>query len=63
MLYLGFSRQDLKFHQALGELIDNAISSSLHPKRFNVEIHIEKKGEDIDVECGHYVRAQIEYLP
>jgi Histidine kinase-, DNA gyrase B-, and HSP90-like ATPase len=49
MLYLGFSRQDLKFHQALGELIDNAISASTDLKRFDIEIHIEKTGEDISV--------------
>ena len=49
MLYLGFSRQDLKFHQALGELIDNAISASSDPKRFDIEVHLEKIGENIDV--------------
>jgi anti-sigma regulatory factor (Ser/Thr protein kinase) len=48
-LYLGFSRQDLKFHQALGELIDNAISASQNINRFDVEIHIEKNKEEINV--------------
>lgn len=49
MLYLGFSRQDLKFHQALGELIDNAISSYEDTSRFKIEIHIEKNGETVRV--------------
>lgn len=43
-LYLGLSRQDLKFHQALGELIDNAISCSPSFRPI-IEILIERHGD------------------
>lgn len=48
-MFQGFSRQDLKFHQALGELIDNAISGTSDPNRFKIEIHIEKNRDGVDV--------------
>lgn len=46
-LYLGISRQDLKAHQAICELIDNSISATPEDSFFVIEIHIEKDGEDI----------------
>jgi len=47
-LYLGLSRQDLKFHQALGELIDNAISCSPSFRPI-IEILIERHGEFVNI--------------
>lgn len=46
-LYLGMSRQDLKSHQAICELIDNSISATPEGDFFVIEIHVEKDGEDI----------------
>ncbi len=50
-LYLGISRQDLKSHQAICELIDNSISAK-PTGHILIEIHIEKNGEDINIKVA-----------
>ncbi len=52
--WLGLSRQELSFHQAMCELIDNCISASRdknsgNKKPFNIEISIEKIDSKIKV--------------
>lgn len=51
-LYLGISRQDLKFHQAICELTDNAISATREEEFFVIEIHIEKNGDHINLKVA-----------
>lgn len=51
-LYLGISRQDLKSHQAICELVDNAISAKREDDFFVIEIHIEKNGEDVSIKVA-----------
>jgi sensor histidine kinase regulating citrate/malate metabolism len=46
LLYKGLARQNLDFHQCLGELIDNAISAQ-SGEYFTVEILIQKEGDDL----------------
>lgn len=46
-LYSGMSKQDLGSHQAICELVDNAISATSEDSNFTIEIHIEKNGEEI----------------
>lgn len=48
-LYEGLGKQDLKFHQALAELIDNSISASTSGDFFVIEIHIQKRGDTIEL--------------
>lgn len=43
-MYVGLSKQNLDYHQAIGELIDNAISASTQPF-FTVEVHITQDGD------------------
>lgn len=52
LLYLGMSKQDLKAHQAICELIDNSISATPKKSNFTTEIHIEKKGEDVFIKVS-----------
>lgn len=47
-LYEGLSRQSIDFHQALAELIDNAISAK-RGAYFTIEILLEKEGDDLQV--------------
>jgi len=51
-LYLGLSKQDLKSHQAICELVDNAISAEHEGDFFVIEIHIEKNGEDVSIKVA-----------
>lgn len=50
-MYLGLSHQNLDFHQALAELIDNAISAQTQGF-FTIEVHLTKDGD-----CVHVVVA------
>ena len=47
-MYLGLSHQNLSFHQALAELIDNAISAQTKGF-FTIEVHLTKDGNRIHV--------------
>jgi len=46
-LYYGLGRQNLDFHQALGELIDNSISARPSKGNFTIECLIERENEKI----------------
>lgn len=46
-LYEGLARQNLEFHQALAELIDNSISAA--EDSFTIEIALEKNGDKVEV--------------
>lgn len=46
-LYEGLARQNLDFHQALAELIDNSISAA--EEDFTIEIALEKNGDKVEV--------------
>lgn len=47
-MYQGLSHQNLDFHQALAELIDNAISAQNH-EFFSIEVHLTKNGDLVDI--------------
>lgn len=47
-MYLGLSHQNLDFHQALAELIDNAISAQ-NQGFFTIEVHLTKDGDLIHI--------------
>lgn len=51
-LYYGLGRQDLDFHQAIGELIDNSISARKNNGNFIVECLFEKDNEDLKVKIA-----------
>ncbi|MBN1643943.1 MAG: sensor histidine kinase [Dehalococcoidales bacterium] len=47
-MYQGLSHQNLDFHQALAELIDNAISAQNHDF-FSIEVHLTRVNEFVDI--------------
>lgn len=48
-MYEGLGHQNLNFHQALAELIDNAISAQNDNIPFTVEIHLTKDGDQVHI--------------
>ncbi len=47
-LYKGLAKQNIEFHHAIAELIDNAISAKKE-QFFRVEILLKKNGDSVEV--------------
>lgn len=48
-IFEGLAKQNLKFHQCIAELVDNAIAASFGRENFTIEIAMERKDGDESV--------------
>ncbi|WP_406659642.1 ATP-binding protein [Methanolobus sp. ZRKC3] len=49
-LFLGLAKQNLKFHQCVGELVDNSIASKPEGDKFRIDIILlDNKDDSVDV--------------
>ena len=48
-IFQGLAKQNMLFHQCLGELIDNAIAATKEGQKFNIEAVQERALEDMRV--------------
>ncbi|CAI3582403.1 MULTISPECIES: hypothetical protein [Clostridium] len=50
-MFKGLAKQNLLFHQCIGELVDNAIAATVNDNKFDITIIFNDSGEEgfIDV--------------